>query len=99
MSPYQRDPAPCPVCFTPQDAEPPCGECGWSPPPPGTPTAAHEERLHAAQRMFDATAAARLSPVDGRALPYLRGGPLSDEEWARARRWAAVDTAKAEQVR
>ncbi|REE96885.1 hypothetical protein [Thermomonospora umbrina] len=99
MSRYQRDPAPCPVCFVPQDPGPSCAECGWLPPPPGTPTAAYEQRLHAAQRLFDAVAAARISPVDGRHLPYIRGERPSEDEWAVARRLAAVDTEAAEEFR
>jgi hypothetical protein len=73
-----------------------CADCGWQTIPSwfaaGSPA---EERdgaaaLERAQRAFDAVAAARVSPADGRYLPYIRGGPPSDAEWAAALRAAAT---------
>lgn len=47
--------------------------------------------------MFDAVAAARISPVEGRDLPYIRSKRPSETEWATARRRAQVDTESAEE--
>ncbi|SEG88843.1 hypothetical protein SAMN04489712_12291 [Thermomonospora echinospora] len=99
MPRYERDPSPCPVCFAPGGTGGTCGDCGWCPLPEGTPTREQERRLESAQRMFDAVAAARISPVEGRDLPYIRSSRPSDTEWATARRYAQVDTDSAEGFR
>ncbi|WP_289009782.1 hypothetical protein [uncultured Thermomonospora sp.] len=95
----RHEQVPCPVCFAPTGKDEPCEECGWQPPPPGTPTLVQEQRIEDAQRLFDAIAAARISPVEGQDLPYIRGKRPSDTEWVMARRQARVDTDSAEEFR
>ncbi|TDD96843.1 hypothetical protein [Actinomadura rubrisoli] len=67
--------------------------------PDGGPVPGEGERLLVAQRMFDAVAAARVSPSDGRDLPYIRGGRPSEAEWALALRRAEADSEPADRFR
>jgi hypothetical protein len=81
----------CPVCGRPIDGRPLCAGCDrelhrplWLGGDPVAEQRDFREVLDRDRRTFDARAAARIDPVDGRFLPQIRGGQPSDEEWAEA---------------
>lgn len=79
----------CLVCFHASTTGPDCAECGWR---PKATDPVVNTRLERAQRVFDATAAARVSPANGRELPQIRGGKPDDTEWSTALRAATART-------
>ncbi|HEU5160109.1 MAG TPA: hypothetical protein VFU43_24135 [Streptosporangiaceae bacterium] len=88
---------PCPVCFSPAGALATCAECGWPLTAAAWPGGDAESRerhfakeLERAQRGYDSVAAARISPTDGRDLPFIRGGRPDEAEWTAALRRATV---------
>jgi hypothetical protein len=93
-------PVGCPVCgrLAGQDAA--CRGCGWTlrtgrrPGPVTTQLQKeYDERLSAAQRAFDARAAARVGSAPETFLPWIRGGRPDAAEWAAARQQAAAAVA------
>lgn len=79
----------CPVCGLPTGPGPDCAECGWALRTtwrPGPLTAQLREdfgrQLRAAQRRFDARAAALVSADRDRLADWSRGGRPDDREWA-----------------
>lgn len=92
----------CPVCGRPAGQDTACRDCGWTlrtarRPGPITTQRQKEfdERLSAAQRVFDARAAALVASTPDRLLPWIRGGIPDPAEWAEARRRAAAAAAGA----
>jgi hypothetical protein len=99
MFPHEADTGGCPVCGRRFDAQTHCAGCGWPLLGPwrlGGAASDEQQRfreeLDRACRAFDAVAAARVSPGDGRYLPYIRGGQPDDAEWAQALLTARYET-------
>lgn len=95
-------PAGCPVCGRPAGPDAECPGCGWTlrtgrraGPVTTRLQKEFDERLSAAQRAFDARAAALVASTPDRFLPWIRGGRPDLAEWAEARRRAAAAEAGA----
>jgi hypothetical protein len=96
MSSADQRPRACPVCGRQAGRARDCAECGWTLQKvwrPGPVTAQLREdfgrRLSAAQRRFDAHAAALVSTDRDRLTSWIRGGRPDDVEWVAALREAA----------